>query len=134
MKGALVDSSVALDVLEDDPLWADRSMEALRKCAMDHALLINPIIYAEISTGFQRIEDLESAVQTAGFAMVQVPREALFLAAKAFLAYRGRGGTRTSPLPDFLIGAHAATEGLLLVTRDPDRIRTCYPTVRLLLP
>lgn len=104
------------------------------KGAMDHALLINPIIYAEISTGFRRIEDLESAVRTAGFAMVQVPREALFLSAKAFLAYRGRGGTRTSPLPDFFIGAHAATEGLLLVTRDPERIRTCYPTVQLMLP
>ncbi len=134
MKGVLVDSNIILDVLLDDPSWADWSESILDKHSNSGTLYINPVIYSEISIGFARIEDLESVVTRAGFQMLDIPKEALFLAGKAFLNYRKRKGLRRSPLPDFFIGAQAAVLGLKLITRDVARYRSYFPTVRLITP
>lgn len=134
MKGALVDSSVILDVFLDDPQWGDWSENALTRLSGTHSLLINPIIYTEISIGFERIEELEKAVADCGLKIASMPKEALFLAGKAYLRYRKGKGKKTAPLPDFFIGAHAAVDGLELVTRDVRRIKTYFPSVRLISP
>ncbi len=134
MADLLVDTNVILDIFEDDPEWADWSEATLHQYAATHTLWINPIIYAEVSIGFERIEALEEALTGCGFQMRQMPREALFLAGKAFLSYRKRQGSRTSPLPDFFIGAHAAVEGLELLTRDITRYKSYFPTVKLISP
>ncbi len=134
MSGVLVDSSVILDVFENDPVWADCSEAALATYANQLPLFINPVIYAEVSIGFQRIEELEEAIAGCGLRMLPMPKEALFLAGKAFLKYRRRKGSKASPLPDFFIGAHAAVEGLLLLTRDVKRIKTYFPTVKTVSP
>ena len=134
MKGVLVDSNVILDVFENDPVWADWSEAALVTYATQLPLFINPVIYAEVSIGFQRIEELEEAFAGCGLHMLPIPKEALFLAGKAFLKYRKRKGSKASPLPDFFIGAHAAVENLLLLTRDVKRIKTCFPTVKTVSP
>lgn len=134
MPGVLVDSSVILDVFLDDPKWAAWSLQELESNAQLHELLINPIIYTEVSIGFQRIEDLEAALVSAGFRFLPIPKEALFLAGKAYLNYRQRKGVKRSPLPDFFIGAHAAVQELALLTRDPGRVRTYFPTVKLISP
>jgi len=130
----LVDSNVLLDVATRDPRWGEWSSRALEEAADTAALVINPLIYAEVSIGFQTIEDLAEAVPAAVFRREALPYEAAFLAGKAFLDYRRRGGRRTSPLPDFYIGAHAAIAGLRLLTRDPTRYRTYFPTVDVLAP
>jgi hypothetical protein len=132
--GVLVDSNVLLDVLEEDPAWFPWSSEHLAACAEDSTLVINPVIYAEVSIGFERIEELEAALPPDAFERRPLPWEAAFLAGRSFLAYRRSGGARRSPLPDFFIGAHAAVEGLALLTRDPDRYRTYYPRLRLIAP
>lgn len=132
--GVLVDSNVLLDVLEDDPTWASWSSDRLAECAERSPLVINPIIFAEVSVGFKRIEELVSALPEEFFDYRPLPREAAFLAGKSFLSYRRAGGSRRSPLPDFFIGAHAAVEGLTLLTRDASRYRTYFPTVRLIAP
>jgi predicted nucleic acid-binding protein len=132
--GVLVDSNVLLDVLEDDPVWFPWSSEHLAACAEESTLVINPIIYAEVSIGFQRIEELEAVFPADTFERRPIPWEAAFLAGKAYLAYRRSGGVRRSPLPDFFIGAHAAVEGLTLLTRDPARYRTYYPRLRIVAP
>lgn len=130
----LVDSCVLLDILTDDPIWGDWSAGTLA-AARDHgALVINPIIYAEVSTGFDAVEQLDDALPTAEIVREPLPYQAGFLAAKAFLSYRERGGERRSPLPDFLIGAHAAVLGYRLLTRDEKRYRTYFPTLRLICP
>ena len=134
MKGVLVDSSVILDIFENDPVWADWSEATLDTYANQLPLFINPVIYAEVSIGFQRIEELEEAFAGCGLRMLPMPKEALFLAGKAFLKYRRRKGSKASPLPDFFIGAHAAVEGLLLLTRDVKRIKTYFPTVKTVSP
>jgi predicted nucleic acid-binding protein len=134
MKGALVDSSVILDVFENDPVWADWSEAALAEYANQLPLFINPVIYAEVSISFQRIEELEEAIAGCGLRMLPMPKEALFLAGKAFLKYRRRKGSKSSPLPDFFIGAHAAVEGWLLLTRDVKRVKTYFPTVKTVSP
>ena len=134
MTGLLVDANVILDVFEDDPVWADWSEAMLQRYQVTHVLYINPVVYAEVSIGFERIEEAEAALNGSGFQMRQIPREALFLAGKAFLAYRKRRGSRTSPLPDFFIGAHAAVECLDLLTRDAPRFKTYFPTVKLISP
>jgi hypothetical protein len=130
----LVDSNVILDVYTDDARWADWSESVLNRYCTSHILYINPVIYAEISMGFDRIEELESSILLSDFKFLQIPKEALFLAGKAFLQYRRRQGNKTSPLPDFFIGAHAAVADLLLMTRDPARMRTSFPTVPLITP
>ena len=130
----LVDSNVLLDVLTEDPRWSPWSMEALAEQADRDLLAINPIIYAELSIGFVRIEELDDAVPAATFHRVALPWEAAFLAGKCFLGYRKRGGVRSSPLPDFYIGAHASVSSMMLLTRDAARYRTYFPKLRLIAP
>ena len=134
MSGVLVDSSVVLDVLGDDPAWYRWSEAALARQMTRATLWINAVIYAEVSIGFERIEEVEAALARLGLLMRTIPREALFLAGKAYVQYRKRGGARPSPLPDFFIAAHAAVEGLTLLTRDPARARTHFPSVRIISP
>lgn len=134
MKATLVDSNVLLDVATSDPTWFDWSSEALESAANESLLVINAIIYAEVSIGFQRIEDLEVAVPSSLFRRDPLPFEAAFLAGKAFLQYRRRGGRRATPLPDFYIGAHAAVAGFRLLTRDARRYQTYFPNLELLSP
>lgn len=134
MKPVLVDSNVLLDVLTEDTTWGEWSSSQLAELGEQRVLVINAVIYAEISIGFRRIEDLDRAVPAELFRRDAVPYEAGFLAGKAFVRYRKRGGARAAPLPDFLIGAHAAIEGLTLLTRDPWRIRTYFPSVEIIAP
>lgn len=134
MSVLLVDSNVLLDIFEDDPVWAQWSEDMLEHYSTTHILCINPIIYAEISVGFQRIEELEAAITHCGARLLQIPKEALFLAAKVFVEYRKRKGIKLSPLPDFFIGAHAAVENLELLTRDVSRYKSYFPTVKLISP
>ena len=130
----LVDSNVLLDVLEEDKTWYEWSSSQLQKAADSCTLIINPIIYAEVSVGFQRIEELEDALPTDFFQRKAIPYEAAFLAGKCFIRYRKLGGTKQSPLPDFFIGAHAAVAGLTLLTRDSARYRTYFPSLSLITP
>ena len=130
----LVDSSVLLDILTDDPKWADRSGRKLSECADRGVLVINPIIYAEVSVGFKRIEELEEALPPGAFRRETLPWEGAFLAGKAFLSYRRTRGKKSTPLPDFYIGAHAAAAGLTLLTRNTDRYRTYFPKLPLVAP
>ncbi len=134
MKGVLVDSNVLLDIFLDDPLWAEWSESILENFSDTAILYINPVIYSEISMAFERIEDLESAVNGGGFQMLEIPKEALFLAGKAYLKYKKGEGIKRSPLPDFYIGAQAAVFNLDLITRDVSRYRTYFPTVKLISP
>ncbi len=134
MRGLIVDSNVLLDVFEDDPVWAQWSEEMLELYGTTRILCINPIIYAEVSVGFERIEELEAGIFDSGVRMLQIPKEALFLAAKVFVEYRRRRGIKLSPLPDFFIGAHAAVEKLELLTRDVSRYKSYFPTVKLVSP
>ena len=134
MKGVIVDSNVILDVFLDDPKWADRSETTLEKYSHHTTLYINSIVYSEISIGFERIEDLESAIAKAGFQMLEIPKEALFLAGKVYLKYKRRKGVKITPLPDFYIGAQAAVLHLDLITRDVSRYRSYFPTVKLITP
>lgn len=129
-----MDSNVLLDVLTEDPIWLAWSADALEEWAEHSVLVINPIVYAEVSMRFERIEDLEDALPPALFRRDDLPWEAAFLAAKCFLDYRRRGGGRRSPLPDFYIGAHAAVAGLTLLTRDAGRYRTYFPGLAVIGP
>jgi predicted nucleic acid-binding protein len=130
----LVDTNVLLDVLEDDPQWADWSQGQLEAASLTDPLVINPVIYSELSMAFERIEELESALTEASLRLEEIPREALFLAGKAFLMYRRRQGTKAGVLPDFYIGAHAAVAGYPILTRDVGRYRSYFPSVRLIAP
>lgn len=132
--GTLVDTNVLLDVLTEDHLWLAWSSAALAEAAESGPLWINPLIYAEVSVRFSRIEDLEVVLPADDFRRAQLPWEAAFLAGKAFVQYRRSGGTRTATLPDFYIGAHAAIAGVSLLTRDDSRYRTYFPTVQLITP
>jgi predicted nucleic acid-binding protein len=132
--GVLVDSNVLLDIATRDPKWATWSGRALAECAEYAALVINPIIYAEVSIGFQTIEALNAALPVGLYERAHLPWEAGFLAGKCFLDYRKRGGARTTPLPDFYIGAHAAVDRLPLLTRDDARYRAYFPRVEVLAP
>jgi predicted nucleic acid-binding protein len=134
MKMTLVDSNVLLDIATNDVRWAAWSSQALARAANESPLAINALIYAEVSIGYERVEDLEQAVPTAEFRREPLPYEAAFLAGKAFLQYRRRRGVRTSPLPDFYIGAHAAVAEFRILTRDPRRYRAYFPTVELIAP
>jgi predicted nucleic acid-binding protein len=134
MKGLLVDSNVILDIFLDDPNWADWSESALANYSVHTTLYINSIVYTEVSVGFGKIEELESALHKGGFQMLEIPKEALFLAGKVYLKYREKKGIKRSPLPDFYIGAQAAVLGLDLITRDVARYQTYFPTVRLICP
>ena len=134
MAEVMLDSNVLLDVLTEDPAWFGWSSRTLEECAQDHILVINPIIYAEVSIGFDRMEDLDAALPENLIERRPIPLEAAFLAGKCFLKYRRRGGRKRSTLPDFFIGAHAAVEKMTLVTRDAARYRTYFPRLRLISP
>jgi predicted nucleic acid-binding protein len=130
----LVDSNVLLDIATDDPRWSRWSSEALEEAAEESPLVINPIVYAEVSIRYESIEELEAVLPADVFRREPLPYEAGFLAGKAFVAYRRRGGRRSVPLPDFYIGAHSAVAGFRLLTRDASRYRTYFPTVQLIAP
>jgi len=130
----LVDSNVLLDVLSADEEWFAWSAEKISDCAEEGILCINPIIYAEISIGFSKIEELEAALPKDYVRYLQIPYEAAFLAGKCFLKYRRAGGKKQAPLPDFFIGAHAAIKGMTLLTRDATRYRTYFPGLVLIHP
>lgn len=130
----LVDTNVLIDVLEDDPVWADWSIQQLRAQSQIHELAINPIIYAELSQTFSNFEALDDVVTQLGLVMQEVPRPALFLAGKAFVRYRKVGGGKNNVLADFFIGAHAAVKKLPLLTRDAKRYSSYFPSVELIVP
>ena len=130
----LVDTNVIVDVWQDDEDWYDWSAAQLRTQALVHELAINPVIYAELSLGFESIERLDREVDALELSLREPPRAALFLAGQAFREYRRAGGTRTGVLGDFFIGAHAAVLGCGILTRDAARYRTYFPTVELLTP
>lgn len=134
MSGVLVDTNVLLDLATNDATWADWSIHQLESASLRGSLFINDVIYAELSVRFAEIEALDAFIAEAGFIQVATPRAALFLAAKVFQRYRGAGGVRTGVLPDFFVGAHAAVEGLPLLTRDGRRYRSYFPTLELIAP
>lgn len=134
MSAVLIDSNVLLDILGENEHWNDWSAAALANTAQHARLVINAIIYAEISVRYSSIELLEAALPAANFDREAIPFEAGFLAGKAFAAYRRGGGARRSPLPDFLIGAHASVAGYELLTRDATRYRSYFPKLRLITP
>ncbi len=130
----LIDSNVLLDVFTESPLWWSWSSAALREAADRASLVVNPIIYGEVSVRFSSMEELDVLLAKSDLVREPVPYAAAFLAGKAFLDYRRRGGVRRSPLPDFFIGAHAAVARYELLTRDPARYRTYFPSVTLIAP
>lgn len=130
----LVDSNVILDIVSEDAEWFEWSAAALADAAHEGRLVINPIIYAEVSCGFERIEELDDALPPEYFVREPLPWPAGFLAARAFLKYRRAGGNRRSPWSDFYIGAHAALAGYTLLTRDARRYRTYFPKLRIIAP
>ena len=134
MAEILVDSNVLLDLITHDPVWYPWSSKTLEREGQGHALFINIAVYAEISTSFARIEEVDAALADAGIGMRVISTEAAFLAGKCFVRYRRAGGTKASPLPDFFIGAQAATDKTKLITRDAARYRSYFPTVVLIAP
>lgn len=134
MTAVLIDANVLLDVMTEDERWLAWSAGAIERAAERHRLVINPVIYAEVSIRYSQIEELDIALPATMFDRESIPYEAAFLAGKVFLAYRRRGGTRQSPLPDFFIGAHAAVAGYRLMTRDVARYRTYFPKLSLISP
>lgn len=130
----LVDTNVLVDVLEDDPAWADWSIDQLRAQSKVHRLIINPIVYSELSLTFSTVESLDRVVADLGLALIELPRPALFLAGKAFVRYRRQGGKAGNVLPDFFIGAHAAVSEVPLLTRDTRRYTSYFPSVTLIAP
>ncbi len=134
MTPILVDSNVILDIAIADSPWREWSEMTLSRGAENRLLVINPIIYAEVSVGFLEIADVDALVDEAGLTREDLPWGAAFLAGKAFKRYRREGGERRSPLPDFFIGAHAAVRRYTLLTRDARRYRTYFPSVDLICP
>jgi predicted nucleic acid-binding protein len=134
MNGILIDSCVLLDLFTDDPDWADWSENILGRYEQTNTLYINSIIYTEVSIGFNRIEELEAALEQAGIKVLEIPREALFLAGKIFLKYRKTKGAKHSTLPDFYIGAHAIISDFDLITRDTSKFKTHFPKLNLISP
>jgi predicted nucleic acid-binding protein len=130
----LVDSNVLLDIFTEDPQWGKWSASMIEKHAERDILVINQIVYAEISLHFSTIEELDDALPNDDFERQLLPWEAAFLAGRCFLEYRRKGGARTSPMPDFYIGAHAAIQGLPVLTRDPRRFRSYFPRLKLISP
>lgn len=134
MNGILIDSCILLDLFTDDPKWSDWSETILGKYSQTNTLFINSIIYTEISIGFNRIEEVEAAIEQVSVRVLEIPREALFLAGKVFLEYRRNKGSRNSTLPDFFIGAHAAVSSFDLITRDTARYKTYFPNINIICP
>jgi predicted nucleic acid-binding protein len=134
MMEILVDSSVILDIVTEDKYWFAWSADTLADGARSGILAINPIIYAEVSIGFEKMEELDAALPSTYFRRLPLPWEAAFLAGKCFLDYRRKGGQKRSPLPDFYIGAHAEVRGMTLLTRDASRYHTYFPALRVIAP
>ena len=129
-----IDTNILLDLVTDDPAWADWSQQQLDAAALSDRLAINPVVYSEFSSRFTRIEDIDAMLASVEIVVAEMPRSALFLAGQVFKTYRRRGGPRTSVLPDFFIGAHATVLGAPLLTRDPRRYRSYFPTIELVAP
>lgn len=134
MNGVFIDSCILLDLFTDDPNWANWSENILDQYSQTNTLYINSIVYTEVSIGFNKIEELEKAIEVLGIKVLEIPREALFLTGKAFLKYRKNKGTKKSPLPDFFIGAHTTVSSFDLITRDIRKFRTYFPQVKLIHP
>ncbi len=134
MAYVMVDSNVILDIVTEDPIWFEWSSEKLRYHIEHNILVINPIIYSEVSISFKNTEDIDVVLPKSMFTRQQIPWEAAFLAGKSFVEYRAMGGKKRSPLPDFFIGAHALTGGMDLVTRDAARYRTYFPKLNVISP
>lgn len=134
MSVILLDTCVLTDLADPDSDWYEWSASTLEQLDMHNRFVINPVIYAECSVGYQTIEAVESYVEALGLELIDMPREALFLAGKAFSNYRKRKGSKVNVLPDFFIGAHAAVAGFALMTRDKGRFSTYFPSVKLILP
>ncbi len=130
----IVDSNVLIDVLENDPQWADWSISQLRAQSQIHRLVINETVYSEISLTFSTLEALDKTIQALDLDFIDIPKPALFLAGKAFLRYRRQGGTKNNILGDFFIGAHAAVAGCAVLTRDSRRFASYFPSVSLIAP
>jgi predicted nucleic acid-binding protein len=134
MNGVFIDSCVLLDLFTDDPSWAEWSERILERYSQTNTLYINSIVYTEVSISFKKIEEIEKALIELNIKVLEIPREALFLAGKTFLKYRKNKGTKTSPLPDFFIGAHVTVSKFDLITRDTNKYTTYFPQVRLVHP
>ena len=134
MNGVFIDSRILLDLFTDDANWANWSEKILDQYSQTNTLYINSIVYTEVSIGFNKIEELEKAIEQIGIKVLEIPREALFLAGKAFLKYRKNKGTKNAPLPDFFIGAHATVSSFDLITRDIAKFTTYFPQVKLIHP
>ena len=132
--GTLVDSNVLLDIFTEDANWLQWSADALGAAAEAGPLYINPVIYAEVSVRFSRVEEIEDALPSSEFRRAALPWAAAFLAGKVFVSYRRNRGAASAPLPDFFIGAHAAVEGWPLLTRDAARYRRYFPKIALIAP
>ena len=130
----LVDTNVLVDLVTDDPLWGEWSQRQLDRAAAQDELAINDIVYAELSVGYSRIEELDAMIREVGLVTAAIPRVALFLAGKAFQRYRSAGGRRTGVSPDFFLGAHAVISDCVLITRDAARYRTYFPGIVLIAP
>lgn len=129
----LVDTSVIIDVVTDDPAWADWSIRQLEAYDVG-GLVINPVIYAELCFGFPTVDAVDELVREFSLSLQAIPRPGLFRAAKAFAAYRARGGVKGSVLPDFFVGGHAEVTGMAVLTRDTGRFQTYFPSVQLIAP
>ena len=134
MKGVFVDSCILLDLFTGDPVWADWSENILDQYSQTNTLYINSIVYTEVSIGFNKIEEVETAISQLGIKVLEIPREALFLTGKVFLKYRKNKGTKNSPLPDFFIGAHSMISKFDLITRDSRKYKTYFPQLNLIHP
>lgn len=134
MNSVLVDSNVLIDIFTDSSDWYDWSRGRLTELAVNSRLYINPVIYSEISIGFKNIESLEVCMEVLPVSVQEIPKESLFLAGKAFLQYRKRGGLKQTTLPDFFIGAHAAVMGWQVISRDPRRMKYAYPGLEIISP
>ena len=134
MNGIFIDSCILLDLFTDDLVWADWSEKILDKYSQTNALYINSIIYTEVSIGFNKIEEVEKAISGLDINVIEIPREALFLAGKAFLKYKRNKGIQKSPLPDFFIEAHASVSKFNLITKDAAKYKTYFPSLKLIHP
>jgi len=134
MRSTLVDSNVLIDLFDEDSEWREWSDAMLTRCASRGPLVVNPIVFAAVAAGFNSIDDLEAALPEAYVRREALPWEAAFLAGRAFVQYRRRGGTMSAPLPDFYIGAHAAVAGHTLLTRDARRYRHYFPRLKIVAP
>lgn len=134
MNGILIDSCVLLDLFTNDKNWAEWSENTLEQYSLTNTLYINSIVYTEISIGFNKIEEIETAISELDIKVLEIPREALFLAGKIFLKYKKNKGAKISPLPDFFIGAHASVSKFDLVTRDINKYKTYFPQIKLIHP